>query len=242
MSDGFIPTCSAAGRLSREVVFSLRTTPAVLRRKNAGLSRTSFTRALPSTNLSFRACFGHSFRSVCCGHWASTPARHQPTCQPDCSSESELRTPCAAKLKSTARPSARSVKGRFGSGQAVASPPTAAVRLNSGATPAPRRARHGRAESPGASGRAPGAGQAGGAHAPPRNEPLKERSRRARSRALSRTPPSGHAPVPAASNRSEREGGRARTRERLYRELAAAALGLSRPVLVGTAVGTGTWL
>lgn len=123
---------------------------------------------------------------------------------------------CAAKsrpLPAADRPC------RLGSKQAVTSPPTAAVRLNSGATPTPRRAKRparlGRDRWRRASGSAQkwrGTRQAGGAHHAPE---WPGKKKRANARAPTRcfmekaTPPR-----PLASNQCQREGQpRSRTKE-----------------------------
>lgn len=134
--------------------------------------------------------------SSCGARWASTPAAPS---QPDFSRCSNAEAVLRYKTQAHSRPQAgQSVQGAFGPGQAVDSPPTAAVSLNSGATPTPRRAILGSDGSSSAAGAHRGLGgrAAGGRRAhhapeaaperkePPRALPLSPLRKRPRPRHL----------------------------------------------------------
>lgn len=129
--------------------------------------------------------------------WAPTFAR-RPLASSDSPVGAKLRTDLSCKTEVHSRP--QPVQGELGARQAMASPPTAARSLNSGATPAPRKAgspaRLGSDISQRAYGCAPGDERARGAgrcahHAQER--PPEEKSRRARSRAFASG--RGHTPI-----------------------------------------------
>lgn len=115
-------------------------------------------------------------------------------------SYTEAALSCKAQIHSQSRVT-ESVQGGLGSRQAIALPPTTPVCLNSGAAPAPRRARLGRDEEQHASEHAACGRRA---HHAPERAPERKEPPRARSHSLRLE--NGHAPVSLASNRCERAG------------------------------------
>lgn len=137
-----------------------------------------FHRALPHASFSHPACGAR---------WASTPARRRPTNQPTSREDHKLRPPGAAKLKATpGLEPADLFWADLARSRRESRLPTAAVSLNSGATPAPRRARLGSDGSPREAGAHRGlrertTGWRRAHHAP---EPAPERKEPPRARAL----------------------------------------------------------
>lgn len=136
------------------------------------------------------------------------PASSQPANPTTWDGRSHAEAVLSCKIQVHSQPPAgQPVLGGLGPRQAVVSPPTAAVSLNSGATHTPRRARLGSDGSPSAAGahRELGGRAAGGRRAHHAPEPApEEKSRRARSR--SRPQETATPPSSPKSNRRERVG------------------------------------